>query len=90
MKELPDISSKIGKDIFINYLNGPTFFHTTPKMLRNWREIISISAKHYPDLLSDLIKTMGGGFLSLGSSDEDKILLFIVVRRILLLENSKK
>ena len=73
MKELPDISSKIGKDIFINYLNGPTFFHTTPKMLRNWREIISISAKHYPDLLSDLIKTMGGGFLSLGSSDEDKI-----------------
>ena len=73
MKQMPDISTKIGKDIFINYLNGPSFFHTTPKMLRNWREIISISAKHYPDLLSDLIKTIGGGFLSLGSSDEDKI-----------------
>ena len=73
MKEMPEILTKIGKDIFINYLNDPIFFQTTPKMLRNWREIISISVKHYPDLLSDLIKSIGGGFLSLGSSDEDKI-----------------
>jgi hypothetical protein len=73
MKSMPDILTKVGKDIFISYLNGPSFFYTTPKMLRNWREIISISVKHYPDLLSDLIKSIGGGFLSLGSSDEDKI-----------------
>ena len=40
--EIVNFSSitKIGKDIFINYLNGPSFFVTTPKMLRNWREII--------------------------------------------------
>ena len=73
MKDIPDLLTRIGKDIFINYLNGPTFFVSTPKMLRNWRKIISISVKHYPELLSDLIKTIGGGFLSLGSSDEDKI-----------------
>ena len=73
MKDIPELLTKIGKDIYINYLNGPTFFITTPKMLRNWRKIISISVKHYPELLSDLIKTIGGGFLSLGSSDEDKI-----------------
>ena len=73
MNDMPEILTKIGKDIFINYLNDPFFFCTTPKMLRNWREIIAISVKHYPDLLSDLIKTIGGGFLSLMSSDEDKI-----------------
>ena len=73
MRDIPELLTKIGKDIYINYLNGPTFFVTTPKMLRNWRKIISISVKHYPELLSDLIKTIGGGFLSIGSSDEDKI-----------------
>ena len=73
MKDIPELLTRIGKDIFINYLNDPTFFFTTSKMLRNWRKIISISVKHYPELLSDLIKTIGGGFLSLGSSDEDKI-----------------
>ena len=73
MKDIPDLLTKCGKDLFINYLNDPTFFITTPKMLRNWKKIISISVKHYPELLSDLIKTIGGGFLSLGSSDEDKI-----------------
>ena len=73
MRDIPELLTKIGKDIYINYLNGPTFFVTTPKMLRNWRKIISISVKHYPELLSDLIKTIGGGFLSMGSSDEDKI-----------------
>ena len=73
MKDIPELLTRIGKDIFINYLNGPTFFVTTPKMLRNWREIIKTSVKHYPELLSDLIKTIGGGFLSLGSSDEEKI-----------------
>ena len=73
MKDMPELLTKNGKDTFINYLNGPTFFVTTPKMLRNWRKIILLSVKHYPELLSDLMKTMGGGFLSLGSSDEDKI-----------------
>ena len=73
MNDMPDILTKIGKDIFINHLNGPSFFVTTPKMLSNWRKIIAISVKHYPELLSDLIKTIGGGFLSIGSSDEDKI-----------------
>ena len=73
MKDMPELLTKCGKDTFINYLNGPKFFETTAKMLRNWRKIISISVKHYPELLSDLIKTIGGGFLSLGSSDEDKI-----------------
>jgi hypothetical protein len=49
------------------------FFVTTPKMLRNWRKILQISVEHYPELLSELIKSIGGGFLSIGSSDEDKI-----------------
>jgi hypothetical protein len=73
MIDMPEISTKIGKDIFITHLNGPSFFCTTPKILRNWKDIIAISVKHYPDLLSDLIKTIGGGFLSIGQSDEDKI-----------------
>ena len=73
MTNMPEILTKIGKDIFISYLNGPSFFSTTPKILRNWKEIIKMSVKQYPDLLSDLIKTIGGGFLSIGSSDEDKI-----------------
>ena len=73
MKDIPNLLTKIGKDIFINYLNDPTFFVTTPKMLRNWIEIIRVSVQVYPELLSDLIKTIGGGFLSLGSSDEEKI-----------------
>ena len=73
MKDTPDLLTKCGKDIFVSCLNDPTFFITTPKMLRNWKKIIKISVKHYPELLSDLIKTIGGGFLSLGSSDEDKI-----------------
>ena len=73
MIDMPEILTKIGKDIFITHLNGPSFFCTTPKILRNWKDIIAISVKHYPDLLSDLIKTIGGGFLAIGQSDEDKI-----------------
>ena len=73
MTNMPEILTKIGKEIFITYLNGSSFFCTTPKILRNWKDIIKISVKQYPDLLSDLIKTIGGGFLSIGSSDEDKI-----------------
>jgi hypothetical protein len=73
MTNMSEILTKIGKDIFINHLNWPSFFCTTPKILRNWKDIIALSVKQYPDLLSDLIKTIGGGFLSIGSSDEDKI-----------------
>ena len=73
MKDMPEFLIKFGKDIFITYLNDPTFFVTTPKMLRNWRKILSISVKFYPELLSDLMKTMDGGYFSSGASDEDKI-----------------
>ena len=73
MEDIPELLTKVGKDTFITYLNGPLFFVTTPKMLRNWRKILLISVEHYPELLSELIKSIGGGFLSMGSSDEDKI-----------------
>ena len=73
MKDCPSQVTNCGKVMFMDYLNGPTFFITTPKILRNLRRFISLSVKFYPEILSELIRNINTGFLFLGGSDEDKI-----------------
>ena len=73
MKDCPSQVTICGKSMFMDYLNGPTFFITTPKILRNLRRWISLSVKYYPEILSELIRNINSGFLFLGGSDEDKI-----------------
>jgi hypothetical protein len=73
MKNKPSLVTSCGKTIFLDYLNDPTFFVTTPKILSNMRKFISLSVKEYPDILGDLIRNINSGFLFLGGNDEDKI-----------------
>ena len=74
IKDNTNIITQYGKDMFISFLNGPSFFVTTPKMLRNWRKIISCAVECYPELLSDLFKSIDSGFLLFNKgSDKDKI-----------------
>ena len=60
-------------DLFKDYLNDPSFFETKPKMIRNWRRIISSSVKYYPELLTDLINNIDNGFLFLKGNDDEKM-----------------
>ncbi len=71
MKDCPLQATIYGKYMLMDYLNYTSFFVTTPKILRNWRRLISISVKYYPEILSELIKNINTGFF--GGSDEDKI-----------------
>ena len=73
MKDCPSQVTYCGKYMFMEYLNSPTFFMTTPKILRNLRKFISLSVKDYPEILTDLIKNINTGFFFIGGSDEDKI-----------------
>ena len=73
MKNCPSQTTICGKYMFMDYLNSPTFFFTTPKILRNLRTYISSTVKYYPEMLSELIKNINSGFLFLGGNDEDKI-----------------
>ena len=73
MKDSTELVTICGKNIFMDYLNSPNFFATTPKILRNFRKLISLSVEYYPEILNDLIKNINNGFLFLKGSDEDKI-----------------
>ena len=73
MRDCAPLTTNCGKNMFMDYLNGPNFFNTTPKILQNMRKFISGSVKFYPDILSDLIRNINSGFLFISGSDEDKI-----------------
>ena len=73
MKDCPSQVTLCGKGMFMDYLNQPTFFYTTTKILRNLRTFISLSVKYYPDILSELIRNINSGFLFISGSDEDKM-----------------
>ena len=73
MRDCPKSTTLCGKNLFKEYLNDPSFFVTKPKMIRNWRSIISSSVKYYPELLSDLLNNIDNGFLFVKGSDVDKM-----------------
>ena len=73
MKDCPKNTTICGKNLFKEYLNDPSFFVTKPKMIRNWRRIISSSVKYYPEILSDLINNIDNGFLFIKGNDEEKM-----------------
>ena len=73
MEATPELVTICGKSIFMEYLNDPSFFITTPKILSNLRKFISLFVKNYSDLLGDLIRNINTGFFFLGGNDEDKI-----------------
>ena len=73
MKDCPSQVTYCGKYMFIEYLNDPTFFMTTPIILRNLRKFISLSVQYYPEILTELIKNINTGFFFLGGNDDDKI-----------------
>ena len=72
MKDSPKNTTMCGKYLFKEYLNDPSFFVTKPKMLRNWRTIISSSVTYYPEILIDLINNIDNEFLFVKGSDEEK------------------
>ena len=73
MISCPEMTTSCGKLMFMEYLNDPSFFITTPMILSNWRKIISESVTYYPEILNDLISTTNKRFPFLGVNDEDKI-----------------
>ena len=73
MQSCPKDATLCGKSMFMDYFNDPDFFVTKPKMIKNWRQIISSSVKYYPEILKDLINNIDSGFLFLKGSDEEKM-----------------
>ena len=73
MEDCPKDTTLCGKSMFMEYFNSPNFFVTKPKILKNWRKIISISVKYYPEILTDLINNIDSGFLFLKGNDEEKM-----------------
>ena len=73
MISCPEMTTSCGKFMFMEYLNDPSFFITTPIILSNWRKLISASVIYYPEILNDLISTTNKRFPFLGVNDEDKI-----------------
>ena len=73
MQDCPKDTTLCGKSMFMEYLNSPNFFVTKPKIIKNWRKIISISVKYYPEILTDLINNIDSGFLFLKGNDEEKM-----------------
>ena len=73
MQDCPKETTVCGKNMFMEYFNSPNFFVTKPKIIRNWRKILSISVKYYPEILTDLINNIENGFLFLKGNDEEKM-----------------
>ena len=73
MRDCPSQVTLCGKSLIMDYLNDPTFFVTTPKILRNLRKTISLFVRYYPEIISELIRNINAGFLFIGGNDEDKI-----------------
>ena len=73
MQDCPKDTTLCGKSMFMEYFNSPGFFVTKPKIIKNWRKIISSSVKFYPDILTDLINNIDSGFLFLKGNDEEKM-----------------
>ena len=73
MSDNRELVTYCGKNIFMDYLKEPYFFMTQPKILRNFKEFISLLAINYPEILSELIRNINSGFFLFGVSDEDKI-----------------
>ena len=73
MKDSPSLVTYCGKNMFMDYLKDPYFFITKPKVLRNFRQFISLLQVNYPEILSELIRNINSGFFLFGGSDEDKI-----------------
>ena len=73
MRDCPSQVTLCGKSLIMDYLNDPTFFVTTPKILRNLRNFISLFVQYYPEIISELIRNINAGFLFIGGNDEDKI-----------------
>ena len=73
MEDCPRETTLCFKSMFMDYFNTSNFFVTKPKILKNWRKIISISVQHYPEILNDLINNIDSGFLFLKGNDEEKM-----------------
>ena len=73
MKDCPSLVTKCGKSMFIDYLKDPSFFKTTPQILRNWRKLFSFYPNNYPNIISELIENIESGFSFLGGKDEKTI-----------------
>ena len=73
MEDCPKETTLCGKNMFMEYFNSPNFFVTKPKIIKNWRKIISKSVKYYPEILTDLINNIDSGFLFLKGNDEEKM-----------------
>ena len=73
MKDCPSFVTSCGKSMFMDYLKDPSFFKTTPQILRNWRKLFSLLPKHYPEIISELFENIKSGFSFLGGNDEEKI-----------------
>lgn len=58
----PKITSHAGKQPLMDYFNGDSFFKTTPKIIRLWKDIIRKLSEYYPEIIADLMNLMDKGF----------------------------
>ena len=73
MYSTPNVVAFFGKEMFINYLQKPYFFRTTPSILRNFRYFISVLVDKYPGILIELFSNINSKFFDFLGSGRDKV-----------------
>ena len=73
MNDSPDYTSLAGKTTIMEYFTSDSFFKTTPRIIRLWKDIISNLSSKYSQIIDDLIGQMNSGFLFIKGSNETKI-----------------
>ena len=73
MYSTPNVVAFFGKEMFINYLQKPYFFRTTPSILRNFRYFISVLVDKYPGILLELFSNINSKFFDFLGSGRDKV-----------------
>ena len=67
------LTSQCGKNLIMDYFNSNSFFITTAKNLRTWKNIISNLCIYYKEIITDLLSNLDSGFIFLKASNESKI-----------------
>ena len=73
MKDCPSLTSSAAKQLIMDYFTNESFFKTTPKIIRLWKDIISNLSAYYHEIIDDLISQMDSGFFFSKGSNQVKI-----------------
>lgn len=73
MKDCPNLTSSAAKQQIMDYFTNESFFKTTPKIIRLWKDIIRNLSASYHEIIDDLISQMDSGFFFGKGSNQVKV-----------------